>query len=89
VYSNSWDRLFGQQVTVSGFTVADASGARRVGERLDNVQLSAFGSSLSVSVTKKPLENENFDALLGYPLFSGRIAIFDYSKNVIYLERQQ
>jgi len=89
VYSNSWDRLFGKKPAVSGFTVTDASGERRVGERLDNVQLSAFGSSLNVSVTKNPLENENFDALLGYPLFSGRIAIFDYSKNVIYLERQQ
>ncbi len=88
VYEPAWERLFGNQHMVSRGRITDASGVTRAGEGIEGVQLSAFGASATVFVTKKPRENGNFDALVGYPLFHGRVTIFDYPRNVIYFERE-
>jgi len=87
VYEHAWQRLFGKEPLVSRGTITDASGVNRAGEGIAGVKLRAFGAFAEVFVTKKPRQNERFDALIGYPLFRGRITVFDYPKNVTYFEK--
>lgn len=87
VYSRAWSRLFGSDRTMYAGLTTDASGVVRAREGLEGAQLEALGFSATVFARRKSGENKNFDALLGYPFFSGRVTIFDYPKNAIYVEK--
>ncbi|MEM1197011.1 MAG: retropepsin-like aspartic protease [Pseudomonadota bacterium] len=88
LHEKAWDRIFGDEPTISRGNATDGSGIVRETRGIENVQFEAFGATADVFVKKIPGENENFDAFVGYSMFYGRVAIFDYPKNVIYIEKE-
>jgi len=88
VYRHAWEKIFGDEPTVYRGTATDGSGLVRKTRGIEDVHFEAFGARSSVFVTKKPRDSENFDAQVGYSMFYGRVAIFDYPKNVIYVEKK-